>query len=389
MKKLFALILLLFAVPTFAQKTTSSSGNITASGATCGTTNACISLFMVDNVSSVSVTVSGTYSGTLQFELSSDGGSNFVAASPASTTSTGVFTFPASAWTNFRVRASAFASGTATIFINTSTAAGGGTVTSVTGTSPIVSSGGSTPAISCPTCSTTGGAPTTASYLLTQSNGSLPNGIVWLYPDNSPASPNALDDEFNAGSLSGSWTWANQGSCTTAESSGFLGITCPSNGGSHNIRYIWKTPPATPWAFVIKLTHNGSTSLGFLFTGLIAIESATNKSVTTAFDNNNGGSPAFGVGGCAWTNLTTRNDCGGATESNGPSLNNFNTVYLKVSDDGTTITSAWSIDGANYQTISTHTVATFFTSAPDRIGVFMNPFSQASVTGVDYFRRTL
>lgn len=117
----------------------SSTGSITATGTTCGTTNACIVLNLFNNPSvsttSATVVISGTFSATLQFEASTDG-VNFssILGSPlaggaavSSATSTGTWSFGIPALVQFRVRASAYASGTATITIQ---ASGGGSAAS-------------------------------------------------------------------------------------------------------------------------------------------------------------------------------------------------------------------------------------------------------------------
>lgn len=138
MKKLLILVAVLCSLPVFGQM--SSTGNITASGSTCGTTNACIPLTLFNSptlsTTSATVVISGTFTGTLQFEASTDG-VNFIAipgfplaggASVTSATSTGTWSFSIAALTQMRVRASAFASGTAAITIQ---ASGGGNSISV------------------------------------------------------------------------------------------------------------------------------------------------------------------------------------------------------------------------------------------------------------------
>lgn len=125
-----------FCSSAFAQM--SSTGAITASGSTCGTTNACIALNLFNSPSlsttAASVLITGTFSGTIQFEASVDG-ITFVSipgapagggASVTSTTGTGTWTFGIAAFTVFRARASAYASGTATITIQASGGSGAG-----------------------------------------------------------------------------------------------------------------------------------------------------------------------------------------------------------------------------------------------------------------------
>jgi hypothetical protein len=138
MKRLLFAILFLTA-SAFAQL--SSTGSITASGTTCATTNACIVLPLYNtpnfSTTSASAVISGTYTGTLQFESSVDG-INFVAISGSalgagtsgtSTTSTGTWQFNTAALVLLRVRASALASGTAVVTLQAASQGPGASTT--------------------------------------------------------------------------------------------------------------------------------------------------------------------------------------------------------------------------------------------------------------------
>lgn len=78
----------------------------------------------INGMSSVSVTVTGTWTGTLSFEISADGGTTWVASTmrqrggsyrTGTTTGNGVFDADVSGKTNFRVRATAAMTGTAVV----------------------------------------------------------------------------------------------------------------------------------------------------------------------------------------------------------------------------------------------------------------------------------
>lgn len=128
MKKL--ILLLLFLLPTVALGQT-VIGNITILGATCAVTNACVVLPLGTAASSSSVTLTGTWTATVQFEASPDGGTTWVAINgtpPSSTTAVtsatanGAWTFNVGSMTHLRARASALASGTVGVNINASAA---------------------------------------------------------------------------------------------------------------------------------------------------------------------------------------------------------------------------------------------------------------------------
>lgn len=115
-----------------------TSGSISASDAgTCGTVNACVSEQLYSNTGTVAISVSGTFTATLQFEVSADYGATWVSAqgtAPSSTTATstsaaGTWRFAVSGLTNFRVRGSAYTSGTAVVVVSgsfTAASLGGG-----------------------------------------------------------------------------------------------------------------------------------------------------------------------------------------------------------------------------------------------------------------------
>lgn len=131
MKKLCILAAVLCSLPCFGQM--SSTGSITTNGSTCAVNNACILLTLYNSpavsTASATIVISGTFSGTLQFEASTDG-VNFVSipgvpvaggTSVSSTTAVGTWSFGIAALSTMRVRASALASGTATVTIQDST----------------------------------------------------------------------------------------------------------------------------------------------------------------------------------------------------------------------------------------------------------------------------
>lgn len=130
--------LLVFSGMAFGQNAVNPGGwgwasTITTAGAGCsvGATN-CLSLALFQSVGSGTVVLSGTFTGTLQFEASGDNGSTWaaIAGTPAggggtvtSATAAGTWQFSLAGYTNLRVRASALASGLVNASINTSSAA--------------------------------------------------------------------------------------------------------------------------------------------------------------------------------------------------------------------------------------------------------------------------
>lgn len=171
MKKLlgFALLFFLSAIPAFGQ---SAAGSITAANTTC-TTGVCVSMTLSTSAGAATITVGGSFSGTLNFELSGDNGVTWTAAPTASTTSAGVTNFNVAGYSNIRVRGNPFASGTATITIfagaGSKLGAGAGTVSSVSGTTSQidVANGTTTPVVSIDPVSLYQGCQSNCTYVLT------------------------------------------------------------------------------------------------------------------------------------------------------------------------------------------------------------------------------
>lgn len=128
LKRLLLITCLLVSIAAVGQ---TSGGSITASGSSC-TATTCVSLATYASTGSASIGVSGTYSGTLQFEASPDNGGNWVAinaypsnstTAATSTTSTGAWQVNLAGFTNLRVRCSSYSSGTAVVNLQASPAA--------------------------------------------------------------------------------------------------------------------------------------------------------------------------------------------------------------------------------------------------------------------------
>jgi len=107
-----------------------TTGTISTAGGDCSLSTTCVIASLGPGTGGVVVTVTGSFTGTLQFESTGDG-VNYVAtnvtplnSTTAVTSTTGVGTWQVNAagLTNFRVRGSSFSGGTATVSLSTSTA---------------------------------------------------------------------------------------------------------------------------------------------------------------------------------------------------------------------------------------------------------------------------
>ena len=199
MKQRLILIMFLLLMGGWPTKAQINGGNITAAGSTCTTTNACVFQAVPSNSANASISILGTFSATLQFEvLTSDGAVSGVLCTPpnatpasavTSTTSTGIWDCPVSSKAIIRVRCSSYSSGNAGVTINpfgppntalvpgSGGGGGSGTVTSVTFTGDgIVDS--STPSTAVTTSGTVTATPLTQSanrFLAGPTTGSAAN----------------------------------------------------------------------------------------------------------------------------------------------------------------------------------------------------------------------
>lgn len=129
MKTLLLILALLCLSPLARGQSTypvasSNGGNITATNAACIPT-ACVGIGLSSSFSAViTVGVTGTFSATLAVEESQDGGTTWTSAG-TSLTSTGTTSYVIAGFTNFRVRASAYASGNAGVNLQVSNAPSG------------------------------------------------------------------------------------------------------------------------------------------------------------------------------------------------------------------------------------------------------------------------
>lgn len=161
-----AILLIYSVVPVRATECAPGHGCttiVTAVDVSC-VLSGCLKTPLNPATASVSVTITGTFTGTFVFEQSADHQASWTSATgypqpsgagATGATAAGLWVFPISARTNFRVRPSVWSDGSAMVTIVQTSA---GSVGSVTGTSPIVATSGPTPALSCPTCGTTGAA---------------------------------------------------------------------------------------------------------------------------------------------------------------------------------------------------------------------------------------
>src|SRR5664280_159207 len=119
MKRLSTVLLFiaLWAMPSWA-----ASSIITTNGTTCAIATNCLVVSLPEDKGGATLTLSGTWTGTIQFEATGDGGATWASVNVTplasttavtSTTSNGTWQVNAAGFTGLRMRASATMSGAA------------------------------------------------------------------------------------------------------------------------------------------------------------------------------------------------------------------------------------------------------------------------------------
>lgn len=199
-------------------------------------------------------------------------------------------------------------------------------------------------------------------YIPTDSYYSLlfDNGSAWKYfgPDNQEITPPS----------NGSFSWVNQGSASvSAQTNGAIVMTAPGQTGD-NIRAYLLSAPGTPYAktFRVKLTQvSGANTFG----GVGFYESSSGKFVFLAIVN--GGLSVFNFTNSTTFSAVDKNLCTDAGTY----------LILKLGDDGTNLTYSFSYDGINFVSYST-TRTHFFTTAPDKLGLLLDPNNSSTFSEI-------
>jgi len=212
----------------------------------------------------------------------------------------------------------------------------------------------------------------------------IPNSLTtseqFVGDDAPPAVANALDDEFNQSTFNSSqWTWVNQSTATaTVNGSGFLELASTAANGQ---RMLTQSVPSAPYKFGTHLAC-GQTQENFHSCGITLRELATHKSIILYLSDvsNVWDITAFSmtddIAGTAGTQLFTGVwYCG-------------NTAYLQLERVSANINFYVGCDPAYNSTFRAGqaAVATYFTTAPDQVGLFSaTSGSPATATNAHFY----
>ena len=131
-------------------------------------------------------------------------------------------------------------------------------------------------------------------------------------------------------------TWYNQGSCTLSEHAGGLTILNPTLGGSNNTGGLYRAAPAAPWVLTTLVS--------------ISCKSGDYPAARLGFiDTTTGRTSIFGF--CANGTLSVANFSAPNSQANNMasvSVAGTRVLWLRLSDDGSSLHFSYSWDGVNF-----------------------------------------
>ena len=211
----------------------------------------------------------------------------------------------------------------------------------------------------------------------------LPDSVA---TDAIPASPDAFDKEFTFGSSIGSTTYGSPTIASSITSANRLKINTKTAAGCAAVLEAWSMP-STPFTLLCRATtQHGTNQYGMCLVGLR--NSTSGKFLVGALVHNSSNNDYdFSTEAQRYSSTTVRDSTTGARQVWG-----HETVYFKVTYDGTTITIEASPDGRddNYRTILSEAASSHFTGGnlPDEVVLGANDFTSNQCAALfDYLRK--
>lgn len=218
------------------------------------------------------------------------------------------------------------------------------------------------------------GAPTSAKYVVAEADATLSAEIVIpsivKHPDIVPASPHADDDEFPGTSLSGSWSWLNQGTSTITIADSYAKIEPQTS----NWRGIVKAVPSGSWTITAKV----SGAVGFVNDGYCGI---------WLHGGTDGTGDVLSVGKDSTNPYVFRGEQISSYGFNGTRVNaitcGHNHAFLRIVWNGTQITYYVSSDGVGWNQFGNSFTPSY---TPTKIGLAVRCSGTGNSAFFDWFR---
>lgn len=162
-------------------------------------------------------------------------------------------------------------------------------------------------------------------------------------------------------------SWLNQGAASVVDSAVGISITAPSSGTADNIAGRTMPSPTPPYKITALISVTRSSTA---YNGVgIGWFNGTNRLHLLALTTINGGLPKFEV--TKWNSATSYSGGDFQTNNNGYSQ----PFWVRIADDGTTVSFGFSQDGANFLNVfsTTKSAGWLGASGYSNIVFFLNP----------------
>lgn len=163
--------------------------------------------------------------------------------------------------------------------------------------------------------------------------------------------------------------WLNQGSSTVSDTGVGMTISAPSSGSSENLVVRYKAAPATPYTItaLISVTRSSTSHNGIG----IGWYDGTAKLHVINFGLNAAATNRASPRVQRWNSVTSHNSTDIILANSGYSL----PLWMRIADDGTSVSFWYSQDGAEYYQVLSVAKASGFlgTSGYSNIAFFVNP----------------
>lgn len=195
--------------------------------------------------------------------------------------------------------------------------------------------------------------------------------------DAPPASPEAIDDEFDGAALASKWTWANQNAATATVSGGILQLGAGSVNNIDSLSVLHQSVSGD-FTVVAKQDNVYFGSATDVRSGLFLRDSVSGKCY--AFGR------WFNSGVCMYVNRQSSISAytsqlvgtGGGTGGGAGHSFFFPALYLRIRVASGTIYFDVSLDGVLWGTVGSETTAAFLGAAPNQVGVFISRSTDAN-----------
>lgn len=214
-------------------------------------------------------------------------------------------------------------------------------------------------------------------------------GSAPISPDSHPSSPNAMDDEFEAGSLDGKWAFRNQGGLTAGFSDGCLVLNKPQEAADA-VRLVEQNCPAGTWRFRAK-TALYSSATNYQLGGMVLYNTSASRAVVFGIVY----SGSFQIYADKRSLSTFSGSLFGTALGAATIIQNPEQwLYLEVEKNATHFILRVSTNGVKFRQVHTETLSTYIENSGtiDKIGLGILSNStgggtQACEYIVDWFRR--